>query len=212
MERKSFALTGIQLKAEGAGGFKGYASMFGNLDQQGDIVLPGAFGSTLEQFRRDGFVAWSHDWESPPIGFPIDAREDGHGLLLEAAFHDTPRGQEARRVVAERAERGLSMGLSIGYEIRPGGSEQTAKGRLLRDLTLHEVSLTPTPANRLAEVITAKAAPAADPLRAELLALRARVYRNYRSGPAMSRAELIELRNRCYARMIEQRYGRGGRR
>src|SRR5215216_287584 len=109
MEYKLLDNADLKFFDEGAGVLAGYASVFNNVDNQGERVKPGAFIKSLPDFLRDGFVALSHDWSSLPIGTPIEAREDDHGLYVKAAFHSTPTAQEARKVIMERLERGNSV-------------------------------------------------------------------------------------------------------
>lgn len=48
---------------------------------------------------------------------PTAAVEDGNKLIIEAQFHTTPSAQEARTIMTERLEKGLDVGLSIGFDI-----------------------------------------------------------------------------------------------
>lgn len=70
------------LDDEGEGKFEAVVSVFGNVDLQGDRVMPGAFKSSLKRLTAKGDpipVIWSHDWLNPDahIGFvePKDATE-----------------------------------------------------------------------------------------------------------------------------------------
>src|SRR3954452_22350002 len=50
------------------GQFVAIVSVFGNEDSMGDIVRPGAFTSTLQDWADSGDpipVIWSHDWDAP---------------------------------------------------------------------------------------------------------------------------------------------------
>ena len=50
------------------GQFVGYASAFGNADSYGDVVQPGAFKKTLEEWAAKGAtipVLWGHDMSDP---------------------------------------------------------------------------------------------------------------------------------------------------
>lgn len=102
-----------------AGGFSAYATIFGELDDTGDIILPGAYKDTIPQFLEHGFIARSHDW-STAIGMPKGAREDKRGLIIDAAYHSTPEAQAQRTITNERIAAGLSARVSIGYDVPPG--------------------------------------------------------------------------------------------
>lgn len=129
----------------------GYGSTFGNTDRQSEVVDKGAFTKTLPQWRRDGFVAWQHNWDVP-IAYPTKATEDDKGLYFEAAFHSTPDAQVARTITAERLAASKSMGLSIGYEATVWEYDKPEQVRHLKEITLYEVSLVTVPANPKATV------------------------------------------------------------
>src|SRR4051812_43516759 len=151
-----------ELKAvtSGPGGFEGYASLFGVLDSGGDIVRAGAVKKTLETFVKDGFIADGHNWGSVAegaIGAIVGAHQDARGLFIRTEYHTTQRAQDSRKIALERMARGKSVGLSIGYGIRPGGADVDAAGiRYLLDLDLFEVSHVNVPMLRPAGMTAAK--------------------------------------------------------
>ena len=64
----------------------GYASVFGNVDSYGDIVVEGAFSGFLKRAAESGKVIpvfYGHNMEDPKanIGGTIELREDGRGLF-----------------------------------------------------------------------------------------------------------------------------------
>jgi HK97 family phage prohead protease len=158
-ERKVLALADAKLAGDGNGRLSGLASTFGNIDSYGDTVVPGAYKSTIQDFLRDGFIAWSHDW-AHPVATPEVARETADGLWIEAEFHSDPESQRIRGLVAERLARGKSMGLSIGYEAK-GFDFAEMDGRQVRrllDIGLMEVSLVMVPADPQARLSRVKQA------------------------------------------------------
>src|SRR6185503_2271178 len=96
--RKVFPFTLTKIAAA-TGGFEGYASTFGNLDQQGDVVVAGAFTGTLPRFLERGFISDAHDWATP-IGVPTEAHEDPRGLFIAGTFHSHERAQTIRAIAA----------------------------------------------------------------------------------------------------------------
>ena len=121
----------------------GYASLFGECDQGGDVVMPGAFGASLAALAaRKGRVKmlWQHD-PAEPIGIWDEVRQDGHGLFVKGRLlRDVARGREAVALIGA----GAIDGLSIGY--RTVTAERNAKGqRLLSQVELWEVSLVTFP-------------------------------------------------------------------
>lgn len=140
------------LDEDGPGSFEGYASTFKNWDRVGERPAPGAFRN-LKEFKRDGFIAWGHDWNEP-VAIVTEAKEDEHGILIKCTFHGTPKAQEYRQIVAERLAKGKSMGLSIGYRVHD--CKRVEGGVLLTDIELYEVSLVTVPANPKATVSAIK--------------------------------------------------------
>lgn len=154
MEHKILPIADLKLKDDGSGTIEGYASTFENWDDVGERPVKGAFKQHLSDFLKDGFIAIGHNWSQLPIATPTKAREDDKGLYVEAQFHSTPDAQAARTVVKERLDRGKSVKLSIGYEVLL--DEYVPEGRLLKDVKLYEWSIVTVPANRQADVTTAK--------------------------------------------------------
>lgn len=174
MARKVVTLVDAKATTDGNGTVEGYASVFEDgPDSYGDVIAPGAYTATLPAFLKDGFVAWSHDW-GMPVATPRAAKEDARGLYLTADFHSDPESQRARTVVTERIDRGLSMGLSIGYEAiqwemrKVDQAVPTIWGgvtdmvRVLKEVKLYEVSLVTVPAQDSARVMDAKGMKYAD--------------------------------------------------
>lgn len=154
-ETKALPIADLKFDDAGSGAFAGYASTFGNTDAYGDIVEKGAYKATLASFLSDGFIAWSHDYNALPIAIPTDAREDKRGLLIEARFHSDEFAQRARRVAAERAAAGKSVGLSIGFTAAEFEHDDEGR-RHLKQIDLYETSLVMLPANREATLTAVK--------------------------------------------------------
>lgn len=160
LQRKVLNLTDAAMAEDGAGSFSGYGSLWDILDDQGDIVVRGAYADTLPRFRERGFISWGHDWNTP-VATIREAHEDDIGLRITADFHSDDVSQRARRITQERLARGKHMGLSIGY--RTVEDEMTETARLLKKVELFETSLVTVPALADAGVTDAKAAmPPAD--------------------------------------------------
>ncbi len=146
----------LQVKATGdAGQITAYASTFGNVDLDGDVVEPGAFARTIEHQGGVVPMLWQHDaWE--PIGVTTSLEEDTKGLLIDAQLNlDTQRGREAFSLLKQGAMRGLS----IGY--RTIRDEWQGAVRRLQEVSLVEISAVTFPANPEARLLDAKAAAAA---------------------------------------------------
>lgn len=153
LEGKAFAL---EMKATPEGVIEGYASRFGEVDQGGDVVQPGAYARSLAGLAAGGRkvkMLWQHDPEHP-IGVWDEVREDAQGLWVKGRIlTDVAKGREALALVVA----GAMDGLSIGY--RTLKAVRDAKGqRLLQELDLWEVSLVTFPMQQSARIDAVKAA------------------------------------------------------
>lgn len=150
----------LETKAHGdAGEFEGYASTFGNVDQGGDIVEPGAFIESVVRAKADGRtipMLWQHD-QREPIGIWKDIAEDAKGLFVRGQLlvEADPLAKRAHNLLKAKA----LGGMSIGYAIPAGGAEPDEKRRgvmRLKKIDLREISLVTMPMNLQARVTTVK--------------------------------------------------------
>ena len=149
IDRKAVRISEGDL-ADEAGVFTGYASIFGNVDQHGDVVLPGAFRKSLSERGNVVPLLWQHD-TTEPVGV-LELVEDSKGLrVVRGEINlETARGREAYALLRQ----GAIKGLSIGYQVVQDGWQ--GKVRQLKELKLLEVSLVTFPANELASVTAIK--------------------------------------------------------
>lgn len=145
---------GLEVKAlDDAGTFEGYASTFGNVDNGGDKVMPGAFVEGLAEARRKGRTVkmlWQHDPDQP-IGVWDDMAEDAKGLRVKGRLVlEVPKAREAHAL----AQAGALGGLSIGYRTKEAAPEGNV--RLLKKLDLFEVSMVTMPMNERAKFTAIK--------------------------------------------------------
>jgi len=146
----------LQVKTLAADGlFSGYGSVFGNIDQQNEIVAPGAFMRSLKNWQRQArapAMLWMHD-PSQPIGVWLMLREDANGLAVEGRLAlGTQKGREAHELL----KMGALTGLSIGYRVISSKVDAARKARILTDVDLFEISLVTFPANEAARVSDVK--------------------------------------------------------
>lgn len=110
-----FNLAQFKSLNEGDGRLIGHASVCGNLDDVGDIILAGAY-ENLSEFSGSGFLAGDHQWTfSQEVGLVLSAKEDSKGLLAEYEFHSTPDAQAIRQKILKRMKLGKPVKMSIGY-------------------------------------------------------------------------------------------------
>jgi HK97 family phage prohead protease len=140
----------MEIKAVSAtGAFSGYASMFGNKDLGGDIIVgPQPFKEIVRTRDEKVLVLYAHDSNgyTPSAGLPIgkaDIEQNEKGLAFDGQL------VMADPFVKERLhphmKEGTLDGMSIGYDVLPGGYEYTYQGgeevRLLRAMKLWEISV-----------------------------------------------------------------------
>ena len=151
--------TAFEVKSLDEGGhFEGYASVFGNQDYDGDVIVKGAFRKTIEQYRqasRMPKMLWQHDMHEI-VGKWQDMHEDEHGLYVRGSLIlDTQKGREAYALMKAGVLDGMSIGFNVA-EARP--SEQRSRGRVIEEVDLWEVSLVTWGANPAATVTSVKSA------------------------------------------------------
>lgn len=138
------------------GTFSGYGSVFNVEDRVGDIVAPGAFEKSLEEWAKKGrlpALLWMHD-SSQPIGIYTEMREDAHGLYVEGKLLKGEVKQAAEAYALLKAK--AIGGLSIGYRVKREEWDNDTFIRTLKEVELWEVSLVTFPANPDAQVSTVK--------------------------------------------------------
>ncbi|WP_291810829.1 HK97 family phage prohead protease [Limnobacter sp.] len=154
MEFKKAAFELKELTFDGS--FSGYGSVFGNVDQGGDVVQRGAFTKSLNEYRAKGempALLWQHDHDQP-IGIWTKAVEDDRGLYLEGRLlkDDVRQAAEAYALLKARAIKGLS----IGYVTKESSYNVDSDTRTLIEVDLWEVSLVTFAMNQAAGVTSVK--------------------------------------------------------
>lgn len=143
LEMKYTALSSLTETGE-VGRLRGYASRFGEADQSGDIVVPGAFAACLDRMAKAGRTVkflWQHD-PARPIGVWRQVSENKTGLWVAGeVLTELSLGREA--AVLMRA--GAIDGLSIGYRVLRAEPNRETGGRRLLEVDLWEVSLVTFP-------------------------------------------------------------------
>lgn len=167
MKVKDVALAARQVKAGpddglGEGEFTAYASVFGNVDSYGDVVVKGAFGDDLKAWEDSGNpipLLFGHNMSDPDfnIGHVKNASEDDHGLLVTAQLDlENPKALQVYRMLKGRRVNQMSF----AYDVLDSGSvtKDGDKVNELRALKLYEVSVVTIGANQETEVLAVKSA------------------------------------------------------
>lgn len=146
----------LEVKADGESDeyltISGYGSVFGNVDNGGDIVVHGAFKDSIASGRKPKML-WQHD-PNQPIGAWDELREDNNGLYMSGRISKkAAKGAE----VAALVKMGAVDGLSIGYRTQEYEMDMDAGTRKLTKLDLWETSVVVFPMNEMASIYAVKA-------------------------------------------------------
>lgn len=144
MGRSEYTIEVKALAESSEGAFFGDLSVYGNVDDVGDIVERGAFDECL-RVKTHYPLLWQHDMTEPIGSFDV-VSADGDALKIDGKFNlQTRRGAEAYALLRKNDVNGLSIGYTVdNYEYDPDGI------RHLQKVVLHEGSFVTFPANRLA--------------------------------------------------------------
>lgn len=183
-------------RIEADGTVEGYASLFGEIDQARDRVMPGAFAASLRQrpVRRVPML-FQHD-PAEPVGVWLELREDHRGLYARGRLiPEVARGRELLSLLRE----GAIDGLSIGFRTVRGRIDQKTRVLSLLAVDLWEISIVTFPLLAGARVRAVKAANS--PPRPSFARMRAeqdwRAAMGGLGGCAEARAPLVVTRRRA---------------
>lgn len=139
---------------------KGYASVFGNLDSDMDVIHKGAFNKSIKERGPEGknrikLVA-QHDVKRP-VARITNLKEDEYGLYMEAKFGTHTDGEDYYKMAKE----GIIDEFSVGFAAVQK-DENTKGGYDIKEIKLYEVSMVTIAANDEAVVTGVKSA---DPMK-----------------------------------------------
>jgi HK97 family phage prohead protease len=191
----------LKLASDGLadGEIVGYGATFGDIDQQGDQIMAGAFRASLANHRAKGtspMMLWGHDPDQP-LGKWSTVKEDARGLNVRGRLSLGVQKANDARVLA----RDGVLGLSIGYITV--ASSYVGKVRQLKQVDLYEVSLTPMPANSQAVITAAKSVVRPDTVRALENALHGLGF-SIRESKAMAPAALAAIKRTDSSRELAE--------
>jgi uncharacterized protein len=193
MQLKSFQLRDV--KAAEAGKFSGAASVYGVLDNHGDIVMPGAFSKTIAENNGRIKILSQHN-PSDVIGSAILV-DTAEALMLEGQLELELQSAKDAYV---RLKAGLIDALSIGYESRDDFYDRGV--RMLKDIKLWEVSLVTFPANEACRITAVKSAESG--IEEVDLSFYLKAFESltaaHKAGRALSAANLSLLKD-CYEKL-----------
>jgi HK97 family phage prohead protease len=137
------------------GTFTGYASTFGNVDSDRDVIAQGAFTKSLKRKKpKQVKLLWQHD-RRQPIGVWEEITEDNRGLKVKGRLVlDVNQAREAYALMKAGAIDAMSIGFAIprdGYEI-----DEKKRVRVIKEADLWEISVVTFPANPKATISRVK--------------------------------------------------------
>jgi uncharacterized protein len=141
--------------AAGTGVFEGYASLFGRRDQQGDVVMAGAFAHSLKTKGAENIRMLFQHNPAEPVGTWVDLIEKTRGLWVRGRLN--LKVQRGRELLALLESGGLD-GLSIGFKTIRARNDRATGTRQLFNIDLWEISLVTFPMLDGARVSTVKGA------------------------------------------------------
>lgn len=128
---------------------EGYASTFGNLDRDGDIIAKGAFTNTLTK-RKPEFI-YQHQMDKP-IGVWDSLVELEEGLFVKGRM---PRANSLVRDIESLAKMGALKSLSVGFNVVVADTAPDGV-RVIKEIDLWEISIVTIPANPEARITGVK--------------------------------------------------------
>lgn len=151
----AFDQAAIKFANGGAQGvFEGYASVFGVVDSDGDIIEPGAFAQVLKTQSRSVAMFFNHRRNEIPVGKWLELAEDSKGLHVRGEL--TPGNPQSEALKAAMMH-GTVGGMSVGFSASKQDVTSIATGYSFRNVArLTEISVCTFPANELATVSTLK--------------------------------------------------------
>ncbi|WP_374159085.1 HK97 family phage prohead protease [Mycobacterium sp. G7A2] len=145
------------------GQFVAYASVFGNQDSYGDVVMPGAFAEDLARWQKSGNpipILFSHNMSDPDynLGHVLSAEEDAVGLKVTGQLDlENPKSVQVYRLLKGRRINQMSFAYD---EVDSGpATHDGAEVWELRKLKLYEVSVVTIGANQETEILAVKQVP-----------------------------------------------------
>jgi len=143
---------------------EGYASIFGNVDSYGDVVVKGAFKKTIKDRVGRGLVPFVADHSRKAVdllGTIVKASEDDTGLGFEAEISRAPSADDAYIKMTEGHLKQTSFAFRTIAEKFPKEGGETVDGkvvyRYLTEMMLLDISPVVLAANDQASITSVKA-------------------------------------------------------
>lgn len=140
------------------GEFIAYASVFGNKDSYGDIVVKGAFANTIA-VDKEFPIYWNHQVNDPELNLGITktAAEDDYGLRVHCALDlSMPKARTVHKLIQEGRVKQLSFMYDVIKYATVDGGPWDGGHYELQELKVHEISIVPVGANQETHFLAVK--------------------------------------------------------
>jgi uncharacterized protein len=160
-DRPLKVISTVLTKARGEGEFSGYASTFDvEPDLQGDVVAHHAFRQSIKDWRsRNAWppLLWNHENDSPAsvLGVVTEMTENQRGLLVTGKLDLT---HEPAVAVWKAMKSGRITAFSFAFAVTREHKRDDGIN-VLDELEVLDVTITPTPANLNARLVSIKSEP-----------------------------------------------------
>lgn len=119
------AITNVDVKSRTV---EGYFSIFGNIDSDGDMIMPGAYTKTLKENAKRVKHLWQHDVRYP-LARP-EVSEDAKGLKFRSVISDTSFGRDAIKLYEDGVIDEHSVGFQTIKQQKKSGYNEITEIRL----------------------------------------------------------------------------------
>ena len=135
----SYKTIGLEVKDvdKKQGIVSGYFSAFNSKDSDGDIIKPGAFTKSINDWFPKGRIKHllNHN-PSQPLGVILDLKEDDYGLKYTSKIGSHALGQDFIKMV----DSGLIKEHSIGFQTIQEGKSKEEDANIITEVKLYEGS------------------------------------------------------------------------
>jgi len=138
---------------------KGYFSIFGNKDSDGDIITQGAYTKSLMERGPNASNRILHLWmhkSDAVLARPRELDEDAHGLKFVSIFPENGKLTRLQDDTLKLYDQGVLTEHSVGFQIIKSENDPSQDARILKELKLWEGSTVTWGANEMAKVTEVK--------------------------------------------------------
>lgn len=137
----------------------GYAAIFGNVDRDRDVLLPGCFAKSIQERGPESdangkiLFLWQHDTDEP-LGRITVLREDEKGLYFEAVIDEIEIGDRCIKQLESGTLNQFSIGFSYVWDNCRYDDQLDAY--MIGEVKLYEISVVSIAANPETEYLGLK--------------------------------------------------------